>query len=127
MNQRYDRGREAFGEAEINWAKDQIVAYLVSNAYVPKVGKHRTVSDLSDIVAGPVALEGKTIKDGYAAAGQVVFEAVKAEAMIRAMVIAKKNAALIAYMDEVTGFPMRSNGGDVVIATPKDKPWFFRL
>lgn len=125
MNQRYNAGREAFGEGRINWVRDDVVAYLVSAKYRFSVA-HKTVQSLSGIVSGPVLLEKKKITDGYASAGQLMFGLVRSEDEIVALVLAKRDSTLIAYLDEVEGFPLRSSGLDIAITLPKDKPYFFR-
>jgi len=123
MKLRYPAGRQAFGEARINWPKGAIVAYLVSEEYHAS-DKHRGVGDLRGVVAGPIDVEKRTIVDGYAKASPMKFQRVRADRKAVAVVISEKNGTLIAYSDEVRNFPVQPNGGDIDV---KFDPHIFRL
>ncbi|TAK45251.1 MAG: hypothetical protein EPO27_10550 [Betaproteobacteria bacterium] len=123
MKLRYPAGRQAFGEARLNWAKDDIVAFLVGANY--RVSEtHRAVADLKAVVHGPVAVENRTITDGFARCNRIRFPGVKGEAKAHAVVIAKRGGVLVAYSDEVANFPVQPNGGDIDV---KFEPFIFRL
>lgn len=125
MNRRYDSGRQAFGEGRLNWAKDDIVGFLVDATYRFSAS-HRTVQDLkSGVLKGPEPMDKREIKDGYASSAPAIFESVKGEPV--ALIIAKANATLIAYIDEIEGFPMKVNGVDIVVKYRRDKPYWFRV
>jgi len=123
MKLRYPAGRQAFGEGRIDWTKTAIVAYLVDGGYKASP-KHRTVTDLAGVIQGPVEVTGRSIEDGYAKSERIRFAGVRGERPASAVVIAKRDAALIAYSDEVANFPVQPNGGDIDV---KFDPFIFRL
>lgn len=123
MKLRYPAGRQAFGEARLNWTKDEIVAFLVGPEY-RALERHRTASDLKGVVSGPVAVENRSIIDGFARCDRIRFAQVKGETKAHGIVIAKRGAMLIAYSDEVGNFPVQPNGGDIDV---KFDPFIFRV
>lgn len=123
MKLRYPAGRQAFGEARLNWTKDEIVAFLVGAEYRASE-RHRTVSDLKAVVHGPVAIENRTITDGFARCDRIRFAGVKGEAKAHGVVIARRGGVLVAYSDEVGNFPVQPNGSDIDV---KFEPFIFRL
>lgn len=125
MNQRYNSARQAFGEGRLNWVKDEIVGYLVDASYQFSA-LHIAVQDLKKgVLAGPEPMDKRAIAGGYATSSPAIFESVKGDPV--ALVIAKKNATLIAYIDEIEGFPVKVNGVDVVVKFRRDQAYWFRV
>lgn len=123
MKLRYNSCREAFGEGRLNWPADDIVAYLLANEYRPKA-TDRFTKELTGVIAGPEPLRGRSIADGYAKADPALFRRVKDDRDASAVVIARRDSVLIAFSDEIDEFPMKLNGGDILV---KFEPFLFRI
>lgn len=126
MSGKYAAGRQRFGEARCDWPKDNIVAQLVSAEYIFNP-LHKTGADLTGAVGKPVALTGKSIENGWAKCNNLVFAQVTGPDVV-AIVLrceGRAEATLIAYLDGIDNFPMKPNGGDILVAVPADG--LFRL
>lgn len=121
-NTLFDKARQRFLEAQINWQTDTIKVYLVdTGAYTPQTGVHEFLSDIptSARIAGPVTLTSKSTTGGAADAADVTFTSVSG-ASIEAIVIysdsgTESTSPLIAYIDTATGLPITPNGGDIIV------------
>ncbi|MGL4230965.1 MAG: hypothetical protein ACRCWJ_06320 [Casimicrobium sp.] len=121
-NTLYDKGRQRFLEAQINWLTDTIKVILVdTSAYTGNFTTHEYLSDISASarIAGPITLTSKTTTGGAADAADVTFTSVSG-ASIEAIVIYKDTGTegtspLIAYIDTATGLPITPNGGDIIV------------
>lgn len=126
MSHKYAAARQAFGEGALSWSNDKIVAQLVSAEYVCNPVAHRDAKSIKGAIGAPVELTGKSIKDGWAKAGSITFKAVSGpDAYAIVLHRAGEEKTLIAYLDQIDRFPMKLNGGDVIIATPETG--FFRI
>lgn len=109
-NTLYDKARQRFLEAQINWMTDTIKVLLVdTGAYTPQVGIHEYLSDIpsSARIAGPVTLTAKATTGGAADAADVTFPSVSG-ASIEAIIIysdtgTEATSPLIAIIDTATG------------------------
>lgn len=121
-NTLFDKARQRFLEAQINWQTDTIKVYLVdTGAYTPQTSVHEFLSDIptSARIAGPVTLTSKSTTGGAADAADVTFTSVSG-ASIEAIVIysdsgTESTSPLIAYIDTATGLPITPNGGDIIV------------
>lgn len=121
-NTLYDKARQRFLEAQINWMTDTIKVILVdTGAYSPQTAVHEFLSDIptSARVAGPVTLTNKSTTGGAADAADVTFTSVSG-ASIEAIIIygdtgTESTSPLIAYIDTATGLPITPNGGDIIV------------
>jgi len=121
-NTLFDKARQRFLEAQINWQTDTIKCLLVdTGAYSPQTAVHEFLSDIptSARVAGPVTLTNKSTTGGAADAADVTFTSVSG-ASIEAIVIysdtgTESTSPLIAYIDTATGLPITPNGGDIIV------------
>lgn len=113
----YDKGRQKFGEAAINWASDTIKVVPVDGiVYTVNLATHEFLTDLGAIPAAFAAvaatLGSKTFTNGVADAADISFATVLALTnTVSALVIYKDTGTaatspLIAYVDSVTGFPI---------------------
>lgn len=117
----YDKARESFLNAQINWTSDTIKAVYVDTAlYTPNQSTHQF---LSDIAAGArvyisAAFTGKTTTGGVANAAPLTPPGITG-ASIEALVIFQDTGVattsrLIAYIDTVaSGLPVTPNGGPI--------------
>lgn len=130
----YDKGRERFLTASIDWTSDTIRTILVdTSAYTVSLTTHEYKSDIAGgaIIAGPVTLGSKTATGGAADAGDATFSAVTG-ASIEAIVIYKfvtgdSDSPLLAYIDTATGLPITPNGGDIIVQWDNGTNKIFKL
>lgn len=123
-NAMYDKGREAFGNAGINWTSDTIRAMLVDTAnYTVNLA---TDDFLNDVPAGarvgtPVTFTGKSNIAGVLDANDISFTGLSGAPSIEALVIFKDTgneatSQLIAYIDTATGLPVPAGASQVNVA-----------
>lgn len=121
-NKFYPKGKEKMLLAQVNWEADAIKAALVSTAYTYSDAHEFFSSASASVVGTPATLSAKTTTDGVFDAADVSYAALAAGSTIKALLIYKdtgiaSTSPLLAYLDAVTGFPMATFGGDVVV------PW----
>lgn len=117
----YDLGREKFLKGSISYNTDTIKAALVKSAYTPNLATHEFLSDLgANVLNTAQTLASKTTVAGAADAADVTFSAVTAGDTGSYVAIYKdtgtgSTSPLIALFDTLTGMPVTTNGGDIVI------------
>lgn len=106
---------------------DTINVSLVTTAYAQNLNTDEWFTSISSFLAGGAqsamntqTLIGKSIALGVFDAGDVTFPAVTAGQVCEGVVIWKSTGTagtspLLAYIDTITGFPLTTNGGDVVV------------
>lgn len=120
-NALYAKGKEKMLTAAINFSTDTIKVALVKNDYAQNLTTDEFYTSISASVVGtPQTLASKTITSGVLDAADITFSAVAAGSTCEGVVIYKDTGVeatspLIAYIDTITGFPLATNGGDVVI------------
>ena len=130
----YDKAREAFLSAGINWSADSLMVVLVDKTkYTVNLATDQYLSSIISAarVATSTALAAKTVTAGVADAGDVTFPAVTGAAS-GALVIYKSTGTdstspLIAYIDVATGLPVTPNGGDITVAWDNGANKIFKL
>lgn len=133
-NALYDKGRQAFATAGINWTSDTIKAVLVdTGAYTVNLATHEFLSDIAGgaRIATSAALSSKTATAGVCDAADVTYSSVTG-ATVEAVVIYKDTGSdatsnLIAYMDSATGLPITPNGGDINLVFDNGANKIFKL
>lgn len=120
-NKFYPKGAEKFGRAQIHWENDSLKVGIVSDGYTFSTA-HEFLNEVGALVGTAQTLAGKTFAGGVFDADDITFGAVAPGAVGKALIIFKDTGAastspLLCYLDEVTGFPFLTNGGDVSI------PW----
>lgn len=121
-NKFYPLGKEKMLLGQVNWATDTIKAALVSSAYTYSDAHEFLDSATAALLGTAQTLTAKTTAAGVFDAADVTFAALAAGSTIKALVLYKdtgvaSTSPLLAYLDTVTGFPMTTFGGDVVV------PW----
>lgn len=114
-NTLYDKARQRFLEAQLNWMTDTIKCILVdTGAYTPQTAIHEYLADIpiSARIAGPVTLTAKATTGGAADAADATFTSVSGSS-IEAIVIysdtgTESTSPLIAYIDTATGLDRRA-------------------
>lgn len=121
-NTLFDKARQRFLEAQINWLTDTIKVLLVStSAYTVNASTHEFLSDISGSarIAGPVTLTGKSTAGGAADGADVTFTAVTGGAIGSIVIYSdtgtEATSPLLAYLDTATGLPITPNGGDIIV------------
>ncbi len=133
-NALYDKGRQRFLEAAINWNSDTIKVYLIdTSSYTANLSSHEYLSDVGagSRIAGPVTLTSKTTTGGAADAADITFNSVSG-ASIEVILIYKDTGTegtspLIAYIDTATGLPITPNGGDIIVTWDNGANKIFKL
>ena len=119
-NALYPKGNEKILSAAINFASDTIKAVVVTNAYTYSAA-HELLSDLGAALVGTAQeLTNKSVANGAFDADDVTFPTLLAGNTVKAVVLYKDtgvagSSVLIDYIDDVTGLPLATNGGDVQI------------
>lgn len=120
-NAHYAKGKEKILSAAINYLTDTIKVALVKNTYPQNLATDEFHSSISAYVIGtPQTLGSKSVTGGVFDAGDATFTAVAAGDTLEGVVIYKDTGSsatspLLEYIDTITGFPLATNGGDIVI------------
>jgi hypothetical protein len=122
-NALYDKTKEGFLTAQINWVSDNIKVVLVDTAaYTVNLAADEFLSDIPSAarISTSSNLASKTATLGVADAADVTFSAVSGPS-VEAVVLYKdtgtaSSSRLIAYIDTTTGLPITPNGGDISLA-----------
>ena len=133
-NTLFDKGRQRFLEAQVNWLTDTVKAVMVdTGAYTPNFTTHEFLSDIptSARITSSVTLTGKTTDGGAADAEDVTFTSVSGNT-IEAIAIYKDTGTeatspLLVYLDTATGLPITPNGGDIIITWDGGPNKIFKL
>lgn len=139
-NRLYDKGREAFGNAMIDWVDDDIIAILVdTDDYTVDTATHQYLSDIpagarvsGGTLGAKVSLANKTNVGGIMDADNTTFPGPTGDES-EAIVLCKRdtvtfeNSLLVAYIDVATGLPVTPNGGDIVVQWADTTNKIFKL
>lgn len=115
----YVKGAEKILSGTIAFPTDTIKVALVKNTYAQNLSTDEFYSDVSAHVVGtPQTLSGKTVTGGKLDASDPTFAAVTAGDTVEALVVYKDTGVagtspLLFYIDQVTAFPLATNGGDI--------------
>lgn len=120
-NKLFPKGAEKILRAGINFDSDTLKVALVSDAYTFSVA-HEFLTDLGTVVGTAQTLGSKSTVGGVFDAADAAFGALAPGSTLKAAVIYKDTgvagtSSLVAYLDEIAGFPMATNGGTVTV------PW----
>lgn len=120
-NRFYPKGAEKFGRGQINWESDNIAVAIVADSYTYSAA-HEFLSDAGTLVGTKQSLASKTFAGGVFDADDVDFGLLAPGSTAKALVLFKDTGSastspLLCYLDEVTGFPFATNGGQVTV------PW----
>lgn len=131
----YDKGRQAFLDADIDWSADTIRCILVdTGAYTPDLTLHDFLDDIPGgaRIGTPVTLASKTSTNGVADAADISFTGLSSAPTIEALVIYKwtgvdATSALIAYVDTATGLPVAAGATQVDVTWDNGANKIFKL
>jgi len=119
----YDKGRERFGNGDVDWVNDTIQATLVNTSlYTPNLATDEFIADVpSAAIIMSVTVVGKSNTGGVLDADETVFPNV-AEGVVAGALILWKNtdfdnsSPLLAYIDNAPELPATGEGTDVIVA-----------
>lgn len=121
-NAHYAKGKEKILSGAVNYPTDTIKVALVKNTYPQDLANDEFFTSISAYVVGtPQTLASKTVAAGVFDADDAVFLAVPAGTTLEGVVIYKDTGVagtspLLHCIDDITGFPLATNGGDITIA-----------
>ncbi|MDR0226334.1 MAG: hypothetical protein LBI66_07930 [Burkholderiaceae bacterium] len=113
----YPKGAQKILGKQIDFGNDAIKAAIVPSGYTFSTA-HEFLNELGTTVGTAQSLANKSITGGVFDADDVAFGAIAAGPTLKGVVLFvdtgnATTSPLIAYLDEVTGFPMIANGGAV--------------
>lgn len=120
-NALYVKGAEKILSAAVNFVTDTLKVALVKNTYPQNLATDEFYTSISAYVVGtPQTLGSKSVTGGKFDASDATFTAVASGDTLEGVVIYKDTGSaatspLLAYIDTITGFPLATNGGDIVI------------
>lgn len=134
-NALYGKGREAFGNAGINWGSDTIKAILVdTSAYTVDIDVHDNLDDIpvGARVGTAQTLASKTNTLGVFDAADVTFSSLSSAPSVEAVVLFKdtgveSTSTLIAYIDTATGLPTTSGLTSIAVQWSNGANKIFKL
>lgn len=125
----YDKGRENFATAQVDWVNADIRLIFVDEAsYTPNSATDSTLADIASaarIAIGAASLANKTAAAGVLDADDHTMSAVSG-AQFESIVFVKydsvtpDNSLLLFHVDNYSGLPATPNGGDITVAFPND-------
>ena len=131
----YDKGREGFGNAAINFPSDDVRICFVDTAdYTLNASTHDFLDDVAAggrVATSSASLANKTNTAGVMDADDHTINSVSGD-QFEAIVMFKHTgtdatARLIAYIDSYTGLPCTPNGGNITVSWPNDSNKIFKL
>ena len=117
----YRKGAEKVLLAQVDFDTDTIKARLVKNTYAQNLSTDEFISSVTAITGSTdQTLSNTSVTDGVFDADDITFTAVPAGETSEGVVIYKDTGVagtspLLMYIDTITGFPLATNGGNVVI------------
>ena len=117
----YRKGAEKVLLAQVNFDTDTIKARLVKNTYAQNLSTDEFISSVTAITGSTdQTLANTSVTNGVFDADDITFTAVPAGETSEGVVIYKDTGVegtspLLMYIDTITGFPLATNGGNVVI------------
>lgn len=116
----FNKGAEKQIKGQIDWETDVIQAHLVKPAYTLDLVNNEFVSDLGANILATVTLASKVISGKTFDAADISFAGVAAGESATRVIIAKSTGVaatspLLQNIDEISYFPIVTNGADIPI------------
>ena len=132
MSSIYDKAREAFLSADIDWLSDTIKAVMTTSAYTPDFSTDDVLSDISvgaRATATSEAFTDKTATDGWASTDKIEWLTVTGATRVAIVVYQdtgdEATSRLIAYLDDdITNLPLEPTGAKVTFIPDSDTGLF---
>lgn len=119
-NTLYNAAKQRLLRAQLDLSSAPLKAALMSSDYTFSAA-HSFLNDIdSNVVGTPQPLNNVTTTNGVFDADDVTFPAVAGGSTVGSVVIYNDTGVpgtslLVAYIDQVVGFPAATNGGDIII------------
>lgn len=132
-NALFDKARNAFLTAQINWTTSTIKAVLVdTGTYTVNLSAHEFLADVGAGARIATATVANPTASGGAADGDNTTFISVTGASIEAIILYKDTGSdatspLIAYIDTATGLPITPNGGDIIVTWDNGPNKIFKL
>jgi Cu2+-containing amine oxidase len=131
-NALYTLARQSYLNGQFNMATDNIKLVICTSAYTPNIATDQFFSSVSGVVATSANLTTKTTTGGVFDADDVTFTAVATGSTVTQMVLYQDTGVagtsrLIALFDTVTGLPIPTNGGDLLVSWSNGASKIFSL
>ena len=117
----YRKGAQKVLNKQINFDTDTIIARLVKNTYAQNLATDEFLSSVTKVTGSTdQTLANTTITDGVFDADDITFSAVPSGETAEAVVIAQwtgveSTSPLLFYIDDITGFPVTTTGGNIPV------------
>lgn len=117
----YRKGAEKILSGQINFDTDTLKVSLVKNDYAQNLTTDEFYSTLSPhVLNSDVTLLNTVVAGGVFDADDVTWSAVAAGDVAEGVVIYKDTgnpatSPLLVYIDQITGFPVTTNGGNIIV------------
>lgn len=117
----YAKGKEKMLSGSIDWVSNTIKVMLVKNTYPQNLATDEFVADISAYrLSTDQTIGSRSVTGGVIDGGDVTYPAVTAGDTSEGVVIYKDTGAeatspLLMYIDTITGFPLATNGGDIIV------------
>lgn len=117
----YTKGAQRIHQGQVNFLTANVKVALVDNTYAVNLATHEFYSDISAFVVGtPVALANKALVGKAVDADDVTVVAPPAGDTVLAAVLyvdtgVAGTSPLVAYLDDIVGFPIATNGADIIV------------
>jgi hypothetical protein len=135
MSALYDKAREAFGNALIDWVDDDVRAILIDTAaYTVDLANHDFLNDLAGgaRIGSAVQLLNKSNVAGVMDAEDISFTGLSSAPSLEALILYQHTgneatSRLIAYIDSATGLPTVAGLARVDVAWSNGANKIFKL
>ncbi len=117
----YTKGKERILRGSVNFDTANIRAVLVSSSYTQNLATDEFYTTVEPFILNtPQTLTGKSTTGGVFDSSDPLFAAVTAGSTAKAVVLYQDtgtaaSSPLIAFIDQIVGFPLATNGGDIVV------------
>jgi hypothetical protein len=132
-NSLYNYARELAATSGLDWVSSTFHVYLVDTGAYTFSAAHQFLSSVAGgaLIAGPVALTGKTATGGACDAADATWTAVTG-ATCEAVIIVRDTGSsatspLIAYIDTATNLPVTPSGVDITAVWDNGANKIFRV
>lgn len=131
----YGKGRQAFGDAGINWSSGDVRVIFVDAAdYTVDIDVHDFLNDVAAgarVATSSASIANKTNTLGVMDGDDITINSVSGD-QFEAIVLylhtgVEGTSTLIVYIDSYTGLPCTPNGGNITVSWPADANKIFKL
>lgn len=116
----YPKGKTRILKAQVDFELDDIKVAMVSSGYTYN-SAHEYYTDLgANVLSTDILLSGKSVTDGAFDANDVTWTAVAAGSTAKALVLYRdtgtpSTSPLLLYLDNITGWPLATSGGNITV------------